>query len=156
MSQIVKRAYEVYIRTTPEKLWDAITNGDVTKQYFFDGKIERSPRAPGDPMRYLDEDGNVMLDCTVIEIDPPRKLVHTFNGRYSPEEDRDPESRVTYEITPLGDVCKLALTHEHFNGESKVVEGTNRGWQIILSGLKTLLETGKPLQIEWPQEAPAS
>jgi uncharacterized protein YndB with AHSA1/START domain len=154
MSQTVRNIFEVYIRTTPENLWDAITNGELTKQYFFQGRLTAVPRNPGDRMHYVDDDdGSSMLDGEILEIDRPRKLVHTFEHKWKAGLDPVP-SRVTWEITELGGTCKLALEHV-FERDSEMVEETRRGWSMILSGLKTLLETGRPLAIPLPEEATA-
>lgn len=153
MNESLTHVYEVYIRTTPEKLWQAITDPKFTKEYFF-GCTVASRWESGAPVRYTMEDDYVPFDATIEAIEPQKKLVHSFkpnpedNSTYSP----DPPSRVTYEIERLGPACLLRLTHEHFGGETSTSRGTNRGWQIILSGLKTLLETGKPLEINGPQE----
>ena len=152
MSDPVTHVYEVYIRTTPEKLWNALIDGAITKQYIFGGALEAGPLEPGKPMRYRREDGTLMLDGEVLEIEPQRKIVQTWRGMPNPD---DPLSRVTWEITPLGDVCKLAVTHEHPDASAKTVSGTAEGWPIVLSGLKTLLETGAPLVTTWPEDAVA-
>lgn len=154
MNRTVHQVFEVYISTTPQKLWQAITDPEMTKQYFYDSAIE-STLEPGTPLNRLRADGTHMLDGEVIESDPPRKLVHTFISHECSPSDQDPPSRVTWEIEPMGGACKLTLTHEHFNGESDTAKGTLTGWAPVLSGLKTLLETGKPLDIAWPQEANA-
>ncbi len=152
MSQTVRNIFEVYIRTTPEKLWDAITNGELTKQYFYGGRLKAAPLQPGSRLTYIDDDGSVMLDGEIIAIEPRRKLVQTFEPQWTKDA---PPSRVTWEITQLGGTCKLSLVHE-FERESEVVESTRSGWSMILSGLKTLLETGQPLAIDLPAEAEAA
>ena len=153
MSQPVTHVYEVYIRTTPEKLWNAITDRAIQKQYMFGAELEPIPFEPGNPMRYRKPDGTLMLDGELLEIEPGRKLVQSWRGMQHPN---DPASRVTWEITPLGEVCKLAIVHEHPDASAPTVEGTQEGWPIVLSGLKTLLETGAVLEITWPEEATAS
>ncbi|MGP6189687.1 MAG: SRPBCC family protein [Vulcanimicrobiaceae bacterium] len=154
MSQPVRNIFEVYIHTTPEKLWDAITNGELMQQYFYGGRLKATPRKPGDRLTYIDDDdGFTMLDGEVLEIDPPRKLVQTFEHKWETHMDPVP-SRVTWEITQLGGTCKLALEHV-FERDGEIVEQTRSGWSVILSGLKTLLETGGPLTIEFPVEAKA-
>jgi uncharacterized protein YndB with AHSA1/START domain len=149
MSEPLRQIYEVYIRTTPEKLWQALTDPNMTKQYFYDSAVE-SDWIAGSPLNRVKDDGSHMLEGEVIEIDPPRKLVHTFIVNETNPADQDPPSRVTWEIVPMGPVCKLTLTHEHYAGESETYKGTLTGWNPVLSGLKTLLETGKPLDIAWP------
>ncbi|TAM59875.1 ATPase [bacterium] len=154
MSQTLRQVFEVYIRTTPDKLWETLTNGDLTKLYFFGG-VARSDWKAGSAYEFVDEDGDTMHFGEVIESVAPRKLVYTFNAGYRSESDRDPASRVTYEIAPAGEACKLTVLHEHYAGETETSKGTFVGWNQILSGLKTLLETGRPLQLPSPEETPA-
>ena len=152
MSRTLHQIYEVYIRATPENIWRAITDPGMTKQYFFESAVQSDWKV-GSPLNRLRADGTHMLEGEVLEFDPPRKLVHTFIFGEPDPANQDPPSRVTWEIAPMGEVCKLTLTHEHYNGESETYKGTLTGWNPILSGLKTLLETGVPLQISWPEEA---
>ncbi len=155
MSDNVTHVYEVYIRTTPEKLWEAITDTRFTRQYFFGATVDSDWR-PGAALNYALPDGRTPFFATIEAIDPPRRLVHSFRSNPEMDGSQDPPSRVTYEIEPLGPTCLLRLTHEHFAGESVVTKGTHEGWQIIFSGLKTLLETGEPLKIDWPDEIVAT
>lgn len=154
MNQPLTHVYEVYIRTTPERLWDALTDPEKTKQYFFGCSVS-SGWQPGEPLVYTMKDGYVPFEATIETIEPKKRLVHTFkanpedNSTYSP----DPPSRVIYEIEQLGPTCLLRLTHEHFAGETSTTKGTQHGWQMILCGLKTLLETGEPLRIDRPETA---
>jgi uncharacterized protein YndB with AHSA1/START domain len=151
MSESVRQVYEVYIRTTPERLWEAITDPQLTKQYFYETAVESS-WTPGTPLNRVRADGSHALEGKVVVCDPPRKLVHTFIYQEPNPADQDPPSMVTWEIEPMGEVCKLTLTHEHHRGESKTYKSTLTGWNPVLSGLKTLLETGAPLRITWPEE----
>lgn len=157
MSQPLTQIYEVYIRTTPAKLWEAMTRGDFTRKYYAGCTLD-CDWAPGSPMVYTMEDGRIPFDAAVEAIEPERRLVHSFKPRPNdwPGDTGDPPSRVTYEIEQLGASCLLRVTHEHFAGETRIFKGTRRGWQIILSGLKTLLETGQPLEIAFPEEASVS
>jgi uncharacterized protein YndB with AHSA1/START domain len=157
MSQSLTQVYEVYIRTTPEKLWEALTQSDFTQQYFYDCSVESDWR-PGSPLRYRRPSGEQPFDAVIEAIEPGKRLIHSFTPRrddWQSDYSGDPPSRVTYEIEQFGPSCLLRVTHEHFAGETAVSKSTQRGWQIILSGLKTLLETGAPLEIAWPQETPA-
>jgi uncharacterized protein YndB with AHSA1/START domain len=149
-----RRVLAVYIRTTPEKLWDAITNGELTQKYFFAGILQAEELAVGTPMTYLEAgSGSLLTDGEVLEIDRPRKLVQMWRAAYVPEDQRDPDSRITWEITPMGGTCKLTVIHEQASGETETAKGTVEGWPMILSGLKTLLETGAPLEIPMTEEA---
>jgi len=142
-----KHVYEVYIRTTPAELWKAITEPDFTRQYFY-GTAVASTWKPGASLEHKDADGRCMLEGKVLEIDPPRRLVHTFRSSYDPELKDDRPSRVTWTIESKGEVCKLTLVHDDFDGETKTYHSVGTGWNPVLSGLKTLLETGRALQLE--------
>jgi uncharacterized protein YndB with AHSA1/START domain/DNA-binding transcriptional ArsR family regulator len=143
----LKHVYEVFIRTTPEKLWDAITDGDITRQYFY-GSVVKSPSwQAGAAVDWLTPAGEPMINGKIIEIDRPRRLVHSFASVWNPAAAKDKPSRVTWLIEPMGEVCKLTLVHDGFEAETHTYEKVRSGWNPILSGLKTLLETGKPLVI---------
>jgi uncharacterized protein YndB with AHSA1/START domain/DNA-binding transcriptional ArsR family regulator len=138
--------YEVYIRTTPDRLWQAITSPEYTRRYFYGGRYETSWR-PGAAYTTSLEDGTTPFEGTVVEADPPRRLVYTFRYVGDPETRAEQPSRVTWEITPLaGELCKLSLVHDGFAaGELATYRKVGGGWPFILSNLKTLLETGAPL-----------
>lgn len=151
MSEPLHQVYQVYIRTTPERLWQALTDPQMTRQYFY-GSLVESDWKVGSPLNRNNPDGEHMLEGELLEIEPMRRLVHTFyDSGFA-----DPPSRVTWEIEQLGDVCKLTLTHEHYRGESDVFKSTLTGWNPVLSGLKTLLETGVPLNLAGCAEVPMS
>jgi hypothetical protein len=92
-------------------------------------------------------EGELLIDGVIVEVDRPRKLVHTFKELWNDEGKDDWPSRVTYEIEQLGDVCKLTVVHDDFDSETATYKAVKDGWNPILSGLKTLLETGTPLNI---------
>jgi uncharacterized protein YndB with AHSA1/START domain/DNA-binding MarR family transcriptional regulator len=143
MSAKHRHVFEVYIRTTPERLWQAITDGTITAQYYFGTRVESSWQA-GSEYNYYMPDGNSMLRGEILEIDPPRRLVQTFQPLWSPEQADAPPSRVTWEIEQSGPSCKLTLLHDDLPSAET---GVHSGWSQILSGLKTLIETGDPLVI---------
>jgi uncharacterized protein YndB with AHSA1/START domain/DNA-binding transcriptional ArsR family regulator len=149
-----KHIYVVYIRTTPEKLWQAITATGLTKQYF--GLNVESDWKTGSSYRYTFANGNLAHFGTLLEVDPPRRLVQTFEHEYSEQSGGGPDdrSRVTWEIEARGDVCKLSVIHDGWQRESKSYQSAGEGWPRILSGLKTLLETGKRLSINAGAEPP--
>ena len=148
-----QHVYEVYIRTTPERLWQAITDPAVTEAYYFNSRII-SDWQPGSSFEMRQADGRVDIEGEVVEADPPRKLVHTFNIRWDPENS-DPPSRVTWEITPMGDTCKLSLLHDGFASETQTFREVGGGWPLILSSLKSLLETGEALAVGASEEVEA-
>ena len=140
-----KHVYEVYIRTTPERLWQAITSSEDTQRYFFGSTVE-STWEPGAPHRALMPDRTIAFEGTVLEVDPPRRLVYSFHNVGHEETRKERPSRVTWEIAPRGDVCKLTLVHDNFaEGEMATYRKVGGGWPFVLSNLKTLLETGEPL-----------
>jgi uncharacterized protein YndB with AHSA1/START domain len=145
-----KLEYQAYIRTTPERLWDAITRPGLTQQYFY-GLAVQSDWKPGSPITHLFPDGKSQMEGTVLEVEAPRRLVHTF----ATTGESDAPTRVTWELQPMGAVTLLTLTHDDFDGETLTYQSVARGWNPVISGLKTLLETGKPLEIPAPATATA-
>ncbi len=137
--------YVTYIASTPEKVWNALTNGEATKQYFFGRRIEIE-LTPGGMFRFWQPDGTLDVEGKVVECDPPRKLSVTWKVMWIPELKKLPECLVTYQIDDLGKVVWLTMTEAHqIELDPKILEGGRRGWPVILNNLKTLLETGKPL-----------
>jgi uncharacterized protein YndB with AHSA1/START domain/DNA-binding transcriptional ArsR family regulator len=133
--------FSTYIRTTPDKLWDALTNPEMTQQFYYGGRVQADMRVGGN-FSYLAPNGEINLHGEVLELDPPKKLVTTFRATWA--EAGGETTRVMYEIEPMGEVCKFTMTHFDYE---KSKAGVEMGWPIIVAGLKTLLETGKPLNI---------
>ncbi len=140
-----KHVYEVYIRATPEQVWQALTDPELTKQYYYGNTVE-SDWTPGASLVYRNPDGTEAIHCEVVEADAPKRLVHTF---VFPGTDESP-SRCTWSIEPRGEATLLTLTHDDFDGETQTFRSVAHGWVSILSGLKTVLETGQPLEISYP------
>jgi len=141
--------YQIYIRTTPERLWQALIDGDMTRQYYFGCRVA-SDWTPGSPYRLVDDAGAALVAGENIEVNPPRRLVQTFGAQGAPEVGREGPSTVTWEIEPLGNAgqtCRLTLVHEGIDPTSARGKELAAGWAQILSGLKTLLETGEPLVV---------
>jgi uncharacterized protein YndB with AHSA1/START domain len=145
VAETTSAVLQVFIKTTPEKLWQAITDGAITRLYYFGTSVE-STFQPGAPIRYTTPDGFLMLDGEVLEADPPRKLVTTFIPHYDPTA-TPYTSKVTYEIEQKGESCKLKLTHEDLIVGTPDATNVFEGWSQILSGLKTYLETGEVLTV---------
>jgi uncharacterized protein YndB with AHSA1/START domain len=136
-----EKVFEIYIKTTPERLWEAITDEQLRKRYNF-GASASSDWTPGS--RYELASGPMLLAVGEnLEVDPPRRLVQSFTAQWSEEIKAEGPSRVTWEIEQVGDSCRLTVTHDRLN-ESANGE-LYGGWPMILSGLKTLLETGENL-----------
>ena len=146
----IEFVYATFIRTTPEKLWDALTNGDFSVKYWMGFRIEVEPKAGGKlrilPPKGMEQHGDHAGEVLVCE--PHRKLVYTWNQKDSPDiaKNRNGLSRVTYELTPMGPQVKLRLIHENLLPEDieqdpKTFKGINNGWPAVISSLKSLLET---------------
>jgi uncharacterized protein YndB with AHSA1/START domain len=137
------QVYQVFIKASAEEIWEAITKPEFTERYFHGARIS----ATADGYRSLGPDDAVWGDAAVTEYDPPRRLVHGWRSLYDPELAAEEESRVTWEIEPQdGGYCQLTVVHDQLEGAPKTAESVSgAGWMMVLSGLKTLLETGKPL-----------
>jgi uncharacterized protein YndB with AHSA1/START domain/DNA-binding transcriptional ArsR family regulator len=142
----LKHVYEVYIQTTPERLWRALTDPAETARYYYDATIESSWTV-GEPLNYRGPDGEVMIEGELLEIEPGRRFVHSFHFPGAAEQ----PSRVAFQIDQMGAACRLTVTHDGFEGETDAYRGVATGWNPVLSGLKTWLETGKPLEVALPQ-----
>ena len=138
------QVYQVFIKASPERIWEAITTPEFTAQYFHGGRIDAKP----DRVVSRGPDGDLRRDDEVFEYDPPRRLVHAWQPLYDPELAAEEPSRVSWEIEPQdGGFSKLTVVHDRLEGAPKTAASVaGDGWMMVLSGLKTLLETGKPLQ----------
>jgi uncharacterized protein YndB with AHSA1/START domain len=134
---LTTQVYSIFIKASPEDIWQAITTPAFTQKYFY-----------GVPVAVSAEtfDGGGSAQGTVAEFDPPHKLVHSWNALYDPETAGEPASRVTWEITPQdGGVSLLTVVHDQLDESPKTAESVAGGWSYILSGLKSVLETGEGL-----------
>lgn len=143
MEKKPQHVFQVWIRTTPARLWEAITNPELTKKYFFDSEVRSDWKRDSRIAYYIGSE--LALDGKIIEADPPRRLVTTFIMSHDEVGKDDPPSRVTWEIEQHGELCKLTLVHDGFEAETRTFQQVNRGWPYILSNLKTYLETGTSL-----------
>jgi uncharacterized protein YndB with AHSA1/START domain len=133
--------YVTYIRTTPERLWKALTDGDFMEQYWFGTRLESEWRA-GAPWRMIMADGRIG-DAGEIEIcEPPLRLRMSWRNEWSPELHAEGFSTCTIELEPVDDTVKLTLVHEIDRADSKLIGAVSGGWPKILSNLKSLIETG--------------
>ncbi len=143
----MEKVFEIYIKTTPERLWEAITDPKMRAKYTFGVEVE-SDWTPGS--HYVGKAGpdsewptQAILDGLNLEVDRPRRLVQTFNALWSEDVRKEGTSRVTWEIEQVGDCCGLTVTHDQLRERAN--PELYGGWPMILSGLKTLLETGQTL-----------
>lgn len=137
--------FQIYIRASAEQVWNGITQTDFRRQYFYGSTIE-SDFAPGSPIRSHSPDGELWSDDVILECDPPRLLSHTWRSLWDPAAADEPTSRVTWRIEEQdGGVTKLTVVHDQLEASPATAAGVSGGWAFIISGLKSVLETGKPL-----------
>ncbi len=141
-----------YIRTTPEKLWRALTDPEFTRQYWA-GCWQDCEWKTGASWKLMIPDGRVGDSGEILEIDPPRRLVISWRNEFRPELRAEGYSRMSIELELQGDMVKLTLIHEIDKPESKLIEALSSGWPLILASLKSLLETGESLEATrcWPE-----
>lgn len=133
--------YVTYIRTTPERLWQALTTPEFTRQYWF-GIHHDTDWQAGSPWAMHHPDGFVTDTGQIIEADPPRRLMLSWQNEFRPELKAEGTGRCTIELEPQGDAVKLSIVHEIGVADSKLIGAVSGGWPMILSNLKSLLETG--------------
>jgi uncharacterized protein YndB with AHSA1/START domain/DNA-binding transcriptional ArsR family regulator len=138
----MEKVFEIYIRTTPERLWEAITDTEIRSKYNFGARVT-SDWTPGSRVEMSQPNGGLLGDGEILEVDPPRRLVQTMVALWSDDVKREGSSRVTWDIEPIGDSCRLTVTHDELREDAN--NEIYGGWPMILSGLKTWLETGQLL-----------
>jgi uncharacterized protein YndB with AHSA1/START domain/DNA-binding transcriptional ArsR family regulator len=155
--EVMEKVFEIYIKTTPERLWQAITESEMRRVYSFGVGVETDWAVGSDYQSVHSAASGPICAGQNLEVDPPRRLVQSFNALWSDDVKAAGTSRVTWEIEPVGDSCCLTVTHDQLPaGASPELYG---GWPMILSGLKTLLETGEALttpgSLRYAERAPA-
>jgi uncharacterized protein YndB with AHSA1/START domain len=144
--------YVTYIRTTPEKLWRALTEPEFTRKFWV-ATVQECDWKVGSPWKLVVPDGRVADAGEVVEIDPPRRLVLTWQNHLFAELTAEGFSRMTYDLEPMGSSVKLTVTHAMDRKDSKLVKAVSNGWPNIFASLKSLLETGEALEgsDRWPE-----
>jgi uncharacterized protein YndB with AHSA1/START domain len=140
--------YTIYIASTPEKVWEALTSAEFSRKYFFGNTVELEPRVGG---AYVvrTPDGALHISGEVVDYDPPRKLTVTFNVNWPELIEKLGPTLVTYEIEQAGEAVRLTMSEAHDRPLSDdILSGGRQGWPAILSSLKSLLETGTPLTVK--------
>jgi uncharacterized protein YndB with AHSA1/START domain/DNA-binding transcriptional ArsR family regulator len=141
LEDTMMKVFEIYIKTTPERLWQAITDTDMRRKYTF-GAVVSSDWTAGSSYQGVGH-GTPIFEGENLEVDPPRRLVQSFRALWGEDVKREGTSRVTWEIEPIGDSCRLIVTHDQLREDAN--NQLYGGWPMVLSGLKTLLETGEIL-----------
>jgi uncharacterized protein YndB with AHSA1/START domain len=137
--------YVTYIRTTIDRLWDALTRPEFTRQYWF-GFESRSTWAKGAKWELVAPDGRVFDSGEIVEVDRPRRIVIAWRHQMHEEMRAEGPSRATFDLETIGDTVKLTIRHSSDVDGSKLIGAVSQGWPHILASLKSLLETGKPLE----------
>jgi uncharacterized protein YndB with AHSA1/START domain len=133
--------YVTYIRTTPEKLWSALTDAEFIKQYWFGMNCESGFTA-GSPWKLVSDDGQLYDSGEIVEAEPPRRLVIRWQHQNRPELRAEGDSLCKMELEPSGTAVKLSITHSIEREPSKFIEAVSGGWPKVIANLKSLLETG--------------
>jgi uncharacterized protein YndB with AHSA1/START domain len=141
-----------YIRTTPAKLWQALIDPEFTRRYWCE-TWQESEWKPGASWRSMIPDGRVGDSGEIVEIEPQRRLIRTWRNEFNAELRAEGYSRLTYELEKLGESVKLTIIHEMDKPDSNLIKAVSGGWPMILASLKSLLETGQPLEEtrRWPE-----
>lgn len=145
-----KFVYVTYIAATPEQVWQALTDPDVTEKYWFGYRVAANGRV-GDRMTAVSPAGKKAHDDPILESDPPRRLSYAWQPLYKEMEGERP-SRVTFDLAPFKGQTRLTVVHDEFDEGSKIFGLISKGWPAVLSSLKSLLETGKGLEPSWGVE----
>lgn len=141
------QVYQIFVKAAPERIWEAITQPEMVAKYFFGTRLDAPLGVVGSRVKSWSPDhATLWTENEVLESDPPRRLVHTWRSLYDAESAAEAESRVTWEIEAQeGGYSKLTLVHDRLEGAPRTAASVSGGWPLVVSGLKTLVETGKPL-----------
>ena len=141
-----KFVYVTYIRTTPEKVWDALTTPEFTKTYWFGISLEGGDWKKGSAWQMKWADGRVNTAGEVLESERPRRLVLSWRSEFDPEMKAEGTARATFDIETAKGLVKLTVTHEIEHEGSKTIRAVSGGWPLVLASLKSFLETGEALE----------
>jgi len=145
-----KFVYVTYIRSTREKVFQALTDGDATRAYWFGYRIESDWKVGG-PLRFYNPDGQLVHDDTVLACDPPSTLSYGWKPLQKGFEG-ETESRVTFTLEQTGDQVKLTMVHDEMMPGGKMLDAVSGGWPAVIASLKSLLETGTALNMSPPRK----
>lgn len=147
--------YVTYIASTPDKVFKALTSHDATEKFWF-GNAATSDWKVGSPIEFHRE-GKLILEGKILENDPPRRLAYTFRSMHEPINGREKPSRVVFDLEQQKNQVKLTMTHDDFVPDSEVLPRISQGWPLVLSNLKSFLESGAtPLHAPWYEKDAAA
>ena len=139
--------YSVYIETTPDRLWDSLTKGDITCQYWYGRRIDSDWKIGSPVTFWLDYSQDIDMNGKVLEYKPLHRLSFSWNVQMGTGSKKESSSRLSFELESLGSVVKCTVTHDELQVGQRVPRGVSEGWPIVMCSLKSFLETGKPLSI---------
>jgi len=140
--------YEIYIGAPADRVWQGLVDGDLTKEYVYGTRFECKLKK-GEPYAYVGDGGFKVVDGEILDVEPKRRLSMTWSAHWDESTQADRPSRVTYELAPSGPgTTKLRLVHDNFDADTATYKGSVEGWPLMLSSLKSLLESGKPLAVK--------
>jgi uncharacterized protein YndB with AHSA1/START domain len=143
---LTTQVYQLFIKASPERVWEAIISSELTVRYFHGAMFDGVPQEGGRWRSWTSDRSQMLTDGEVIEADPPRRLVHGWKALWDEETAGEDESRVTWEIEPQdGGYSKLTVIHDRLEGAPKTAAAVAGGWMFVLCNLKTLVETGDPI-----------
>lgn len=146
MPKNVEFTYEIYIGAPVAKVWKGIVDGEMTKHYLYGTRLE-SKLTKGAPYAYLGDGGFKVVDGEILEIEPEKRLVMSWKAHWDDSVEKDRPSRVSYELSGAGpSTTKLHILHDEFDSQTATYSGSVDGWPLMLSSLKSLIETGRPLE----------
>jgi uncharacterized protein YndB with AHSA1/START domain len=145
MAEKLAYTYDIYIGAPVGKVWNGIVDGEMTKHYVYGTRLESTLRK-GAPYAYIGDGDFKVVDGEILEIEPEKRLVMSWKAHWDGSVAKDRPSRVTYELSAAGpSTTKLHIVHDEFDGPTATYTGSVEGWPLMMSSLKSLLETGKPL-----------
>src|SRR5262245_55925331 len=137
--------YEIYIAAPLTQVWNGLVDGEMTRHYVYGTRLE-STLEKGSPYAFVGDGNFKVVDGKIIEVDPEKRLVMSWNAHWDEKVAKDSASRVSYDLSAVGSATtKLRIVHDQFNGPTATYMGSVEGWPLMMSSLKSLLETGKPL-----------
>jgi uncharacterized protein YndB with AHSA1/START domain len=154
MSKPLEDRYRIVVQATPEQVWEALTTASFTTQYYF-GLSPDSDWKSGSPYA-MTRGGQTAFDGTVLESERPRHLLQTVSVKFLPGLTNREQLTIEWDIEPLGDACSVAITHKGSSSDAELFAEVTKTCPELLSGLKTLLETGRPLRMDHPAAAGAT
>jgi uncharacterized protein YndB with AHSA1/START domain len=144
----VHYGYEIYIGAPAERVWHGLTDGDFTRQYVYGTRLQGTLKK-GSSYAFVGDDDFSVVDGQILDVEPNQRLAMTWRAHWDADVSKDPASRVTYELSSAGaNITKLRIVHDQFEKETATYKGSIEGWPLMLSSLKTLLESGQPLQLK--------